>query len=211
LSPDCKLVTAKSLASYRPNWAPTADAVLEHLQFGSLRHRVVVDARGIPEFDFPQLIEPGGAFCLPIHPSGFVSLISVYRPAVLVPCPQGQYPEYLLPDDFGVWQWEAPGGFREAGELPDAACRREVVEESGLTVQNLERVASIVLSSGSMPAPIDLYFATVSGTPIPQKSEAIREVRMFSGSAIRDLLRNNEIKCAITLSLLAHAFARGVL
>jgi 8-oxo-dGTP pyrophosphatase MutT (NUDIX family) len=46
--------------------------------------------------------------------------------------------------NYGEMKWAIPGGGVEAGESPEETARREVLEETGLTLSNLELFASFI-------------------------------------------------------------------
>lgn len=65
--------------------------------------------------------------------------------------------------------WSLPGGRCLPGERPDAACVREVVEETALQVQIVRWVGRVLRSSGSSGRDyvIDDYLCRwVAGTPV---------------------------------------------
>lgn len=49
---------------------------------------------------------------------------------------------------FGGGFWNAPGGKIEPNETPEQAVRREVLEETGLTVRSLEKIGSLTFYFG---------------------------------------------------------------
>lgn len=50
---------------------------------------------------------------------------------------------------FGGGFWNAPGGKIELGETPEHAAKREVLEETGITMRTLERMGSLIFYFGS--------------------------------------------------------------
>lgn len=82
--------------------------------------------------------------------------------AGLPACPDGHYVHYSNPavttfafiEDDGRFlalrradapmagEWDMPGGFVEAGEYPDDSVRREILEETGLEVEDLEVIGA---------------------------------------------------------------------
>jgi ADP-ribose pyrophosphatase YjhB (NUDIX family) len=50
----------------------------------------------------------------------------------------GRYLALRRADEPALGEWDLPGGFIEAGEFPDDAIRREIAEETGLEVLDLE-------------------------------------------------------------------------
>lgn len=82
--------------------------------------------------------------------------------------------------------WEFPGGKVEAGETPEDAVRREVVEETGLTVAD-----AFLLHVEPYEYPdrqITLHFFLCPdplGTPKPKESEAVRWVSLSELRSLR--------------------------
>lgn len=208
--PGRQLAELSEVSGFIPHWQPGENAVLENLPFGSLRHRVVMADDGSPLYDFPHFVEPGGAALLPLAPGGKVGLVHIDRPALLKESPSGQYPEYVLGTDFGRLVWEAPRGYREAHEDVQETAVRELCEEMGLHLQELDHVGSVTTNSAMMATPIDLFLGAVD-LPIGNgdSREGIREVRFFDLKQVRELIRSGDLVCSITLSLLTHALLRG--
>jgi nudix-type nucleoside diphosphatase (YffH/AdpP family) len=66
------------------------------------------------------------------------------------------------------WILELPTGVIEDGEDPAETVRREVLEEVGVKVQNLEQISTFYVSPGGSSERIFLYFARVDGQEPPQ-------------------------------------------
>lgn len=62
-------------------------------------------------------------------------------------------------------RWNAPGGRVEPGEAPWQACRREVLEETGLTVRDPELRAVLTITRPSEQIVIFVYRATAWEEP----------------------------------------------
>lgn len=70
---------------------------------------------------------------------------------------------------FGAGRWNGFGGKVQAGETIEAGARRELQEESGLTVDTLHKVGHIVFEFVGDPERMDVHiFRTdcVQGTPV---------------------------------------------
>ncbi len=60
-------------------------------------------------------------------------------------------------DSIGANTWENAGGNIECGENPEEAMKREIIEETGITDINIERVAYVTLVYGKKPYLIIAY------------------------------------------------------
>uniref|UniRef100_UPI003F490BEF NUDIX hydrolase n=1 Tax=Amycolatopsis sp. CA-096443 TaxID=3239919 RepID=UPI003F490BEF len=58
-----------------------------------------------------------------------------------------------------LWSYEIPGGLVEAGETPEDAARREVAEETGCAVRELQHLVTFEPAVGSVASRHDVYLA----------------------------------------------------
>jgi ADP-ribose pyrophosphatase YjhB (NUDIX family) len=88
--------------------------------------------------------------------------------------------------------WKLPGGFIELGESAEEACRREILEETGINIGNLQLIGIFSgknyftkLPNGDEYYPITLAYVTEdirSGDLKPDEDE-IQKVQFFKWSA----------------------------
>lgn len=74
---------------------------------------------------------------------------------------QFKYPTY---EKGPGWIMETVAGILEAGETPESALRREVLEETGYSAETIEAIATFYVSPGGSSERIMLYYVEVSGT-----------------------------------------------
>lgn len=120
-------------------------------------------------YTYQVVRHPGGAAVLPLHDDGSVTLIKQLRPAV---------GEFLL---------ELPAGRLSAGEDPQLAAGRELVEETGLKAANLVSLGCLHSSPGVFDEVIHLFLATglYQGEAMPEAYEEISCVRMPFDEALQ--------------------------
>jgi ADP-ribose pyrophosphatase len=73
---------------------------------------------------------------------------------------QFRYPAYI--NDGPGWLLELPAGSVSPGEAPDHTARRELIEEVGYQVEELEPVITIYPSPGGTSERIYIYYARIS-------------------------------------------------
>lgn len=73
---------------------------------------------------------------------------------------QFRYPTY---QNKHGWTIEAIAGMVDPGEKPEATVRRELEEETGLKIDNLEHISTFYPSPGGSSERIYLYYSEVSG------------------------------------------------
>lgn len=73
---------------------------------------------------------------------------------------QFRYPTY---SNGNGWVTEIIAGMVDPGETPEESARRELQEESGLTISTIEHICTFYTSPGGSSEQIFLYYAEVSG------------------------------------------------
>jgi ADP-ribose pyrophosphatase len=154
-----------------------------------------VYAGKVVSVDVDQVEEPGGVRAVREvlrHP-GSVAVLAVHDDGRFVLVRQYRYP---VDDEV----WELPAGRLDAGESPDQAARRELVEEVGLEATNLTRMSVFYTTPGFCDEVMYLFRATGlrSVTARPEEDERIeaREVTLEEAQA---MIGRGELREAKTL------------
>ena len=100
---------------------------------------------------------PGGAATVAVDAGGNVCLLRQFRHAA------------------GGWLWELPAGCLDPGEGPQAAARRELIEEAGVVAQRWLRLGEMLASPGVFTEVVHLFLATdlADATSSPAADEVI--------------------------------------
>ncbi|HEY5457605.1 MAG TPA: NUDIX hydrolase [Acidothermaceae bacterium] len=105
-----------------------------------------------------------------------------------------------------TWGWEIPAGRAEAGETPEVAAAREVLEETGWRPGSLRELAAYHPNNGMSDLTFHLFMAddaTLVGAPTdPSESERIEWVQL---RAVRDLVRRGDVHDGLSLTALSMA------
>lgn len=105
---------------------------------------------------------------------------------------------------------ELAGGVVDAGETPEAAIKRELLEETGYSFENIELIGKLSANPATSNNYTFLYLATggekISGQQLDEHEEV--EVILYSMDEIKDLLRQNKIIQALHTSCIFYALER---
>jgi nudix-type nucleoside diphosphatase (YffH/AdpP family) len=124
---------------------------------------------------------------------------------------QFRMPAFLNGSESG-YLVEACAGLIDETETPEQAMRREVIEETGYTVDSFEKIAGVYSSAGGITEFLHLYIARFDSTAAREKggglaaeNEAVENLALTFEEA-KEKLKRGEIRDAKTLILLQHYF-----
>jgi ADP-ribose pyrophosphatase len=108
------------------------------------------------------------------------------------------------------WMIEAVAGMIDAGETPDQAIVREVLEETGYRIEQPELVATFFASPGGSSERIFVYYAVVTAREKGAPAEA-EDIRLLSMSLdeLFDRMDRGEIEDPKLIIAAHHAKRRG--
>lgn len=106
---------------------------------------------------------------------------------------------------------ELCAGLREPGEAPEAAARRELLEETGRTATRLRHLGRVLASPGYTDEWIDLFLADCEEAARPADLDADEQLELLRlrPDELRQALRANTIRDGKTLAAWALAELRG--
>ena len=108
--------------------------------------------------------------------------------------------EYRFPINQTIWQLPA-GGIDN--HPPLVAAKRELLEETGLTGSNWQKLGQFFVAPGHEDTKIFVYSTIINQHQTNKKLENnIKEIRYFSPKKIKAMISNNLINCGITLASL---------
>lgn len=141
--------------------------------------------------DMDVIRHPGAAAIVPLMVDGSVLLLKQYRHAV------------------GGFIWEIPAGTLEPGEDALRCAQRELIEETGYTARNFERLAEITPLPAYSDEHIHLFLATVLD-PSSQNLDAdeLLSVHRVALHQAVQMIADGKIQDAKTIAGLLLAAAR---
>ena len=103
---------------------------------------------------------------------------------------------------------ELPGGFIEAGEDPELAIRRELLEETGYSCKNIHLLGKTALNPGVLNNYTFMFLALGAVKTAPQQLDANEEIEIILKpiDELRQMLMNNEIKQSLHALCMFYGF-----
>ena len=109
------------------------------------------------------------------------------------------------------YEWGFPAGLIDDNEKPEDTIKRELEEETGLKVKNIDCITPILISSaGISNESIYIGYVKAEGTPNKDKLEASEDIETFlySRKDINKLLKNKDIIFGKTAYGIMRSFAK---
>lgn len=128
-----------------------------------------------------------------LTPDGNVPIVRQFRPAI------------------ETFTWELPAGLIDPGEEPAAACRRELMEETGLYAQSIKLLGTGFPCTGRLSNRVHSFFVETGGHAVDFKPEPGLTTRLVTPSELVRLIAASEFVCHHHLGALLLAQLEGVL
>ena len=118
--------------------------------------------------------------------------------------------EYRVP--LNDYEYGFPAGLVDSGESVERATRRELTEETGLTVRRFIKISPPIYSSAGMTdESVSIVYVDCEGTPSTRKNTAseLIEILLVSPADAQDLLRDKTLKFDAKAWLVISRFAES--
>jgi ADP-ribose pyrophosphatase len=138
--------------------------------------------------DLDVVRHPGAAAIVPFIKTGQLIMLKQYRHAI------------------GYHIWEIPAGTLDSGEDPLTCAKRELIEETGYSGQQWEKLGEITPVPGYSDERIHIFAAT-DLTPVEQRldDDEVLEVHQVSFEKALRMIENGKIQDSKTIAGLYHA------
>lgn len=161
-----------------------------------VEHTVEIDAQR-PAEAFHSLAQADYVSVLARRASGHIPIVSQFRPAI------------------GDVTWELPGGLLDAGESPEACCRRELREETGAIAARVISLGSFFPDTGRLENLAWLFAAEISDVDSEFVGEPGVEVAWVTPAELRAQILSGRFRHLLHIGALAaaklHGFDVGVI
>jgi ADP-ribose pyrophosphatase len=108
-----------------------------------------------------------------------------------------------------AFTWEFPAGTVDAGETPAGAATRELLEETGLEVEQLHEIGAYYPDTGRLSVESTGFFAICRAVERPHRPEPGIEVRYVTLTTLCDMVRSGEFRHQLHIALIASALVHG--
>jgi ADP-ribose pyrophosphatase len=143
-----------------------------------LQRDTVIEPGGV-QVERDVIVHPGSVVVLPVFKDGRVLLIRQYRHSV------------------GEFLWELVAGRKEPNEMPVAAARRELIEETGYTAKRLRKLMRVVPTPGFVNEWMWIFAAEglTEGVAQPEEDEKIMP-RIFTLKQTEKMIERGTLRDA---------------
>jgi ADP-ribose diphosphatase len=124
-------------------------------------------------------------------PGGRIAIVRQYRPAL------------------ERFTWELPAGMLDQGEPPEACCRRELMEETGLPAKAVHALGSYAPCTARLSNRLHSFFVETGERAAAWQPEAGIEVKLVSPAQLAELILNGEFVLQLHIGALLLAGLRG--
>jgi ADP-ribose pyrophosphatase len=102
-----------------------------------------------------------------------------------------------------------PRGFGEPGVSVEDSARREVFEETGCAVERVEKLGIVYPDTGFLADSSTVFLAHVTGSPKPERGEAISEIIEINPDDFVHMIAKNQITDSFTLAAFSILICSG--
>jgi ADP-ribose pyrophosphatase len=124
-------------------------------------------------------------------PGGLIPVVRQYRPAI------------------ERFAWELPAGLVDPGEEPVQTCRRELLEETGLTALNVHPLGAYAPCTARLSNQVHSFFVEAAERATGWEPEAGIEVRLLSPPELANLIVQGEFVLQLHIGALLLAALHG--
>jgi ADP-ribose pyrophosphatase len=153
--------------------------------------RDVEFARGAPPQTYHAVAQADYVGILALTPAGKIPIVRQYRPAL------------------EAFTWELPAGLVDGNEDPIESCRRELLEETGLTARAIHRLGDNSPCTGRLSNRIHSFFVETGARVARFTPEPGVTVKLVSPAEIAHLIGNGEFVSQLHLGTLMLAELNG--
>jgi ADP-ribose pyrophosphatase len=159
----------------------------------SIVAREVEFARGAPPQLYHAVEQADYISIVALTPTGKIPIVRQYRPAL------------------EAFSWELPAGLVDPGEDPAEGCRRELLEETGLTARAVHRLASNSPCTGRLSNQVHTFFVEAGERAKGFEPEPGITVKVASPAEVVRMIRAGEFVAQLHVGALLLAELNGFL
>jgi 8-oxo-dGTP pyrophosphatase MutT (NUDIX family) len=159
----------------------------------SIIEREVEFSRDAPREVYHAVTQADYIAIVAVTPDGRIPIVRQYRPAL------------------EAFSWELPAGLVDAGESPLACCRRELLEETGLTARSIRVLAKASPCTGRLSNNVHSFFVEAADRIHKSQPEPGVTVKFVTPEDLVRLIRAGKFVSQLHIGALMLAELHGFL